>query len=134
MAAEVRPGWGAGSPGQPQDTATTLHTREDEPRRVRAARWAARLHGSSDSHGRSTRLGAGLGRQVSGPTARGWMMMAAMTPMVDVHQPRTDGRIKVWFRFVPREDWLPFDTEGMWATPITADTARIDNVPFFRPY
>ena len=24
------------------------------------------------------------------------------------------------FRFVPRENWLPFDTEGMWATPVTA--------------
>lgn len=25
-------------------------------------------------------------------------------------------RIKVWFRFVPREGWFPQDTEGLWAT------------------
>ncbi|WP_406349355.1 DUF4265 domain-containing protein [Streptomyces sp. NBC_00144] len=39
-------------------------------------------------------------------------------------------RIKVWFRFVPREGWLPYDTEGLWATVLSADTARVDNVPF----
>jgi hypothetical protein len=26
--------------------------------------------------------------------------------------------------------WLPYDTEALWATPLTSDTARIDNVPF----
>lgn len=39
-------------------------------------------------------------------------------------------RIKVWFRFVPREGWFPQDTEGLWATRLSADTARVDNVPF----
>ncbi|WP_239124308.1 DUF4265 domain-containing protein [Rhizocola hellebori] len=38
-------------------------------------------------------------------------------------------QIKIWFRFVPREGWLPFDTEGLWATRVGADTARICNVP-----
>ncbi|OEJ94750.1 DUF4265 domain-containing protein [Streptomyces thermolilacinus] len=41
-------------------------------------------------------------------------------------------RIKVWFRFVPREGWLPQDTEGLWATRLGADTARVDNVPFLQ--
>ncbi|MBT2438747.1 DUF4265 domain-containing protein [Streptomyces sp. ISL-36] len=41
-------------------------------------------------------------------------------------------RIKVWFRFVPREGWLPQDTEGLWATPVGAGTARVDNVPFLQ--
>lgn len=48
------------------------------------------------------------------------------------HESRGDGRIKIWFRFAPRENWLPIDTEGMWAMPVTADTARIDNVPFLQ--
>ncbi len=55
-----------------------------------------------------------------------------MDPGSAGHEPRGDGRIKVWFRFVPRENSLPFDTEGLWATPIGADTARIDNVPFLQ--
>jgi hypothetical protein len=38
--------------------------------------------------------------------------------------------IKVMFRFAPREDWLPFETEGLWATRLGPDTARIDDVPF----
>ncbi|GAA4973061.1 hypothetical protein GCM10023205_44290 [Yinghuangia aomiensis] len=41
-------------------------------------------------------------------------------------------RIKVWFRFVPREGWLPHDREGLWAVPVGADTARIENVPFLQ--
>ncbi|MER8185687.1 DUF4265 domain-containing protein [Kitasatospora sp. NPDC094015] len=41
-------------------------------------------------------------------------------------------RIKVWFRFVPREGWLPQDTEGLWATRLSADTARIRNVAFLQ--
>jgi hypothetical protein len=36
------------------------------------------------------------------------------------------------FRFMPREDWLPYDTEGLWAWPVTVDTARIHNVPFLQ--
>src|SRR2546421_135375 len=44
----------------------------------------------------------------------------------DVHaQPAGDDRIKVWFRFVPREGWLPYDTEGLWGTVVSGDTARI---------
>ncbi|MFE4454030.1 DUF4265 domain-containing protein [Streptomyces sp. NPDC056796] len=41
-------------------------------------------------------------------------------------------RIKVWYRFVPREGWLPQDTEGLWATRLGEDTARVENVPFLQ--
>lgn len=50
--------------------------------------------------------------------------MAAMEEAAD--------RIKVWFRFVPREGWLPQDTEGLWATRLGPDTARVRNVPFLQ--
>ncbi|MEV4390718.1 DUF4265 domain-containing protein [Nonomuraea sp. NPDC049607] len=40
--------------------------------------------------------------------------------------------IKLWFQFVPREGWLPYDTEGLWAMPLTEDTARVANVPFLQ--
>ncbi len=40
--------------------------------------------------------------------------------------------VKVWFRFVPREQWPSYDTEGLWATRLSADTARIDNVAFLQ--
>jgi hypothetical protein len=46
------------------------------------------------------------------------------------HDDTTAGRIKVWVKFVPREGWLPYDTEGLWATPLEEGTARVDNVPF----
>ena len=41
--------------------------------------------------------------------------------------------IKVWFRFVPRENWLPYDEEGMWAIPLGDDVVQIDNIPFLVP-
>lgn len=41
-------------------------------------------------------------------------------------------KIKVWFRFVPREGWFPQDIEGLWATRLSADTATIENVPFLQ--
>ncbi|MEV4511076.1 DUF4265 domain-containing protein [Dactylosporangium sp. NPDC049525] len=40
--------------------------------------------------------------------------------------------IKILFRFVPREGWLPYSVEGLWATALSADTARVDNVPFLQ--
>ncbi|MFJ1864815.1 DUF4265 domain-containing protein [Streptomyces sp. NPDC088097] len=40
--------------------------------------------------------------------------------------------IKVWFRFVPREGRLPYDTEGLWATRLSEDTACVANVPFLQ--
>ncbi|WP_366942318.1 DUF4265 domain-containing protein [Amycolatopsis sp.] len=43
-----------------------------------------------------------------------------------------DQRIKVWFRFEPREGWLPHDIEGLWTTLLDEDTARIENVPFLQ--
>ncbi|MGW5124565.1 DUF4265 domain-containing protein [Streptomyces sp. NPDC004069] len=41
-------------------------------------------------------------------------------------------QVKVWFRFVPREGWFPQDTEGLWATRLSADTARVQSVPFLQ--
>ncbi|MEU2156019.1 DUF4265 domain-containing protein [Streptomyces sp. NPDC019396] len=41
-------------------------------------------------------------------------------------------QIKIWFRFVPREGWFPQDTEGLWATRLSEDTARVQNVPFLQ--
>jgi hypothetical protein len=41
-------------------------------------------------------------------------------------------RIKVWYRFAPREGWLPYDTEGLWATRLGVDTARVENAPFLQ--
>ncbi|WP_340555937.1 DUF4265 domain-containing protein [Streptomyces sp. GSL17-111] len=41
-------------------------------------------------------------------------------------------KIKVWFRFVPREGWFPQDTEGLWATRLSPATARVQNVPFLQ--
>ncbi|SEL44343.1 DUF4265 domain-containing protein [Nonomuraea pusilla] len=46
--------------------------------------------------------------------------------------PPESGLIKVWFRFIPREGWLPYDTEGLWATRLAGDTARVANVPFLQ--
>ncbi|MGW1410703.1 DUF4265 domain-containing protein [Streptomyces sp. NPDC002403] len=41
-------------------------------------------------------------------------------------------RIKVWYRFVPRDGWLPYDTEGLWATRLSSDTARVASAPFLQ--
>ncbi|MEV0037933.1 DUF4265 domain-containing protein [Streptomyces sp. NPDC050804] len=41
-------------------------------------------------------------------------------------------KIKVWFRFVPREGWFPQDAEGLWATRRSADTACLQSVPFLQ--
>ncbi|MFD6277141.1 DUF4265 domain-containing protein [Streptomyces sp. NPDC060209] len=41
-------------------------------------------------------------------------------------------KIKVWFRFVPREGWLPQDTEGLWATELGENSARLQNAPFLQ--
>ncbi|MFH9495494.1 DUF4265 domain-containing protein [Streptomyces globisporus] len=47
--------------------------------------------------------------------------------------PREADQIKVWFRVAPREDGPPpYETEGLWATRLGPDTARVDNVPFLR--
>lgn len=46
--------------------------------------------------------------------------------------PLGPGGIKIWFRFVPRDGWLPYDAEGLWATPLGPDTARVDDVPFLQ--
>ncbi|MFJ8826176.1 DUF4265 domain-containing protein [Streptomyces sp. NPDC102467] len=41
-------------------------------------------------------------------------------------------KIKVWFRFVPRDGWFPQDREGLWATTLGADTAIVQNIPFLQ--
>ncbi len=41
-------------------------------------------------------------------------------------------KIKVWFRFVPCEGWLPQDTEGLWGTKLGEDTAVVENVALLR--
>lgn len=56
-----------------------------------------------------------------------------MTADADATAPGTGtGKIKVWFRFEPRAGWLPFDTEGLWAVPLSADTATIASAPFLQ--
>jgi hypothetical protein len=40
--------------------------------------------------------------------------------------------VKVWFKFVPREGWLPYDKEGLWAQRLSDDTARLANAPFLQ--
>ncbi len=59
-------------------------------------------------------------------------MMIGMTAPSDVHEQPAGDAIKIWFNFVPREGWLPYDTEGLWATQLSPDTARVDNVPFLQ--
>ncbi|QTI42748.1 DUF4265 domain-containing protein [Streptomyces nojiriensis] len=51
-------------------------------------------------------------------------MMALMENVVE--------KIKVWFRFVPREGWLPQDIEGLWASKLGDDTASVENCPFLQ--
>ena len=59
--------------------------------------------------------------------------MSAMTsPPPDRDRPVGDQHVKIWFRFVPREGWLPYDTEGLWGVAVGPDTARISNVPFLQ--
>jgi hypothetical protein len=50
----------------------------------------------------------------------------------DLHERPPGDLIKVWFKFVPREGWLPYDTEGLWATRLSKDTARVENVAFLQ--
>lgn len=60
-------------------------------------------------------------------------IMSVMASMTSPEYGTTENyRIKVWFRFVPREGWLPYSTEGIWATRLGEDTARLDNVPFLQ--
>ena len=60
-------------------------------------------------------------------------MIAAVTEPAPTHDdPGVPDQIKVWFRFVPRQDWLPYDSEGLWATRSGADVATVDNVPFLQ--
>jgi hypothetical protein len=59
-----------------------------------------------------------------------------MLPMESVaperDQPAGEQLVKIWFKFVPREGWLPYDTEGLWAVAVGPDVARISNVPFLQ--
>lgn len=71
-------------------------------------------------------------------SARVWTSGVERKPIVSMVSPWSestamdaDDRVKVWYRFVPREGWPQFDQEGVWATPLGGDLARVDNVPFF---
>jgi hypothetical protein len=55
-----------------------------------------------------------------------------MDSAVEPVSERASDRIKIWFRFVPREGWLPYDKEGLWADRLSDDTARLANVPFLQ--
>ena len=52
--------------------------------------------------------------------------------MKDRPRPPGEELVKIWFKFVPREDWLPYDTEGLWAVATGPDTASFRNVPFLQ--
>ncbi|MFG1841218.1 DUF4265 domain-containing protein [Micromonospora sp. NPDC049175] len=54
------------------------------------------------------------------------------SPAPDRTPPAGDHFIKIWFKFVPREGWLPYDTEGLWGVAAGPDTARICNAPFLQ--
>jgi hypothetical protein len=56
-------------------------------------------------------------------------MTGALPP--ENHLPEAEGRVKVWYRFVPREGWPQYDREGVWATLVDVDVAQVNNVPFF---
>ncbi|RAO11571.1 hypothetical protein GUI43_03179 [Micromonospora noduli] len=59
-------------------------------------------------------------------------MSAMASPAPDRTPPAGDHFIKIWFKFVPREGWLPYDTEGLWGVAAGTDTARICNAPFLQ--
>jgi hypothetical protein len=56
--------------------------------------------------------------------------MTSMAP--DARERPVGDAVKIWFKFVPREGWLPYDTEGLWATLVGEDTASVSNVPFLQ--
>ncbi|MBT0768340.1 DUF4265 domain-containing protein [Kineosporia sp. J2-2] len=43
----------------------------------------------------------------------------------------TKHKIKIWFKFPPRPGW-PDDTEGLWATPLSGQTAQVESAPFMQ--
>ncbi|MEV4704017.1 DUF4265 domain-containing protein [Actinoplanes sp. NPDC049316] len=51
---------------------------------------------------------------------------------MEMREAASGDAVKVWFKFEPREGWLPYDTEGLWAAPTGSDTAEIENVPFLQ--
>ena len=59
-------------------------------------------------------------------------MMEAMNAEAGAPQDPSPELVKVWYRFVPREGWLPYDTEGLWAVRLGKDTARVANAPFLQ--
>ncbi|WP_431876680.1 DUF4265 domain-containing protein [Micromonospora marina] len=54
------------------------------------------------------------------------------SPAPDRGAPAEEHFIKIWFKFLPREGWLPYDTEGLWGVAVGPDAARISNVPFLQ--
>lgn len=60
------------------------------------------------------------------------IMVGMTSTPPDVHEPTEGDVLKIWFEFMPREGWLPYDTEGLWATALGTDTARLDSAPFLQ--
>ncbi|MGC5020071.1 DUF4265 domain-containing protein [Micromonospora sp. DT47] len=54
------------------------------------------------------------------------------SPAPDRDRPGGEQLVKIWFGFVPREGWLPYDAEGLWGVAVGPDTVRICNVPFLQ--
>lgn len=54
------------------------------------------------------------------------------SPAPDRDLPAGNDFIKIRFKFVPREGWLPYDSEGLWAVATGRDTARVCNAPFLQ--
>ena len=50
----------------------------------------------------------------------------------ELHEQPDGAAIRVLFKFVPREDWLPYDRENLWAVEISEETAQIKNVAFLQ--
>ncbi len=48
--------------------------------------------------------------------------------------PETTGPVEVWFRFVPGQSWLPYDTEGVPGVPAGPGAVRITGAPFVQDH
>jgi len=56
----------------------------------------------------------------------------AIGPDGNSHSRPGGDAIRVLFRFVPREGWLPYDRESLWAVRQSPDTALIRSIPFLQ--
>jgi len=61
-----------------------------------------------------------------------WGLLALKLDISDWHLRPDSNAIRVLFKFIPREGWLPYDRESLWAIRLTEDTAIIRNVAFLQ--